>query len=113
VVAGDPPFHQLGFLGGPRRLRGFYEGRYRDQNAVVLQTEYRLPLFWRLKAALFGGIGSVAPEPSDFIHDLHLRSTYGAGLRILLNEDESVHLRLDAGFAKNSSGFYVTIGEAF
>jgi len=114
VLNGDPPFHQLGFLGGPKRLRGLYEGRFRDLNALLLQAEYRLPLIWRFKGALFGSVGSVAPKLSDYLESPVLRYTYGAGIRFLLNEEELVHIRLDAGFAPGvGSGFYITVGEAF
>jgi len=110
ILLGDAPFHQLAFLGGTKRMRGFYEGRYRDNKALILQTEYRMPLFWRFKAAFFGGAGTVWDTQLEADH---IRLNYGAGLRILLNKEENVHVRLDAGFAQGESGFYITIGEAF
>ena len=113
LLEGDVPFHQLALLGGPRRLRGYYEGRYRDNKAGVIQAEYRLPLFWRFKGALFGGVGAVSDSFDNLVNDLNLRYTYGAGLRFLLNQEESVHVRIDAGFGPGTSGFYITVGEAF
>ncbi len=110
---GDAPFNQLALLGGTRRMRGYYEGRFRDKQLVILQTEYRFPLFWRLKGALFGGAGRVA----NTIHSFSLSDikwSGGGGLRVLINKKERIHIRLDAAFGQaGNSGYYVTIGEAF
>lgn len=73
---------------------------------------YRFPLFWRLKGSVFGGLGNVAGEVSGFQLQ-NTRWTAGLGLRFLLLEAEQVHVRLDYGFAAGSSGFYLTVGEAF
>jgi hypothetical protein len=37
----------------------------------------------------------------------------GFGVRYLYNADEGINIRLDFGFAEDSSGFYITAGEAF
>ncbi len=110
--AGQPPFTHLALMGGTRRMRGYYEGRYRDRHLMVLQGEYRFPLFWRLKGTVFGGLGNVAGELSGFRLD-NTRYTLGAGLRFLLLPEERAHVRLDYGFGNNTSGFYLTVGEAF
>jgi len=34
---GDPPFRLTGMLGGSRLMRGYYHGRYRDRQYMVLQ----------------------------------------------------------------------------
>jgi len=110
--AGNVPFMQMALMGGTRRMRGYYEGRFRDRSMGLIQAAYRFPLFWRLKLSVFGGYGAVA----DDINELALndfRYTLGAGLRILLLEKEKAHVRLDYGFGKNTSGVYITIGEAF
>ncbi|MEQ8703316.1 MAG: BamA/TamA family outer membrane protein [Phaeodactylibacter sp.] len=109
---GDPPFTHLALMGGTRRMRGFYEGRYRDRQMAILQASYRFPLFWRLKGAVFGGLGNVARQISGF-RAQNTRWTAGLGLRFLLLEAEQVHVRLDYGFGEGTSGFYLTVGEAF
>lgn len=112
-VWGEAPFLSMAQLGGNKRMRGYYEGRFRDQKLALLQLEYRLPLFWRFKLALFGSLGGVAPEISAFRPD-NFHHAYGAGLRFLLNKDEKIHVRLDYGRGeKQNSGFYLTVGEAF
>ncbi|MDZ7722893.1 MAG: BamA/TamA family outer membrane protein [candidate division KSB1 bacterium] len=66
-MTGNPPFHMLSLLGqvGERNvMRGYYQGRYRDNNILVLQTEYRMPVWWRFGCAVFGGIGDVSHKMS-------------------------------------------------
>ncbi|MEM1120444.1 MAG: BamA/TamA family outer membrane protein [Bacteroidota bacterium] len=112
-TGGNAPFNQLALLGGNRKMRGYFEGQLRDNHQMVLQSEYRFPVYKkRLRGVLFGGIGQVANQLSDFGVS-NLKYTYGAGLRILINEKERIHVRLDAGFGKETSGYYITIGEAF
>lgn len=112
INTGAPPFTHLALMGGTRRMRGYYEGRYRDRQMAILQGGYRFPLFWRLKGVLFGGLGNVASRASAFQLS-NTRWTAGLGLRFLLLEAEQVHVRLDYGFGEGASGFYLTVGEAF
>lgn len=110
---GDVPLRSLASFGGANSMRGYYDGRYRDKNLAVFQTEYRFPLFWRLGAVVFGGIGNVSShfEDSDFNY---LKYSYGGGLRIALNKAERLNLRLDYGIGRGSNnGFYFQLGEAF
>lgn len=110
---GEAPFNQLSLLGGPKRMRGFFEGQFRDKQLLTWQAEYRFPLFWRwLRGVVFTGVGEVAEQISDFQLS-EFKLSYGAGLRVLVNKKEKVYIRLDAGFGKETSGFYITIGEAF
>jgi outer membrane protein assembly factor BamA len=93
-------------------MRGYYAGRFRDKNQGVLQAEYRVPLFGRMGAVGFAGIGNVGPELKD-IDFKCLKYSYGGGLRIALNKTEKLNLRLDYGLGKHSQGFYLQLGEAF
>ncbi len=113
LVQGDPPFQQLAQLGGPKKMRGYFEGRFRDRNIWGLQAEYRVPLIWQMGLALFGGVGNVSPTPGSlFSQKLHI--TYGAGLRILLAKKDHINLRIDVGGNERGEVFpYLTVGEAF
>jgi len=106
------PFQLLPTVGGRDLLRGFRQGMYRDNLIFLLQTEYRMPVYKRLKAAVFCSVGD-AMNSSNYNID-KIKIAYGAGLRYRLN-DARVHLRLD--FAKNNYGdklqFYITATEAF
>lgn len=114
---GDIPFNQLALLGNESMMRGYYTGRYRDNNLLAFQTEYRflpLPLRFtdRLGAAVFASAGSVCEYPEklstrDFVW------SGGAGLRLLLFPKKDIYTRIDAAFTEEGTGFYIFIGEAF
>jgi len=111
--AGEVPLRSLASLGGASRMRGYYNGRYRDKNLAVIQAEYRVPLFWRLGAAAFAGIGDVGKSIADFGLDFP-KYSFGGGFRVALNKTEKLNLRLDYGIGRgHSNGFYFQLGEAF
>ena len=111
-TAGTAPFNALSLLGGTKRLRGYYEGRYRDQNAALLQTELRLDVYHRLGVVVFGGVG-VLGDDQTLLRLHESKGAYGAGLRFTINQRDHLNLRLDYGRGRQSSGFYLTVGEAF
>ncbi len=112
-VGGDPPFYKLPALGGQYRMRGYYEGRYRDNNYLMMQLEYRQYFWWKFGLAVFLGAGDVAPELMKFTFST-IKYSYGFGLRFLFNSEEKVNLRMDLGFGNDgNSGIYFGIEEAF
>ncbi len=111
AVSGNAPFNQLALLGGNKKMRGYYEGRYRDKDMLVTGVEYRFPIWWRFGAVVFANGGGVADHLSAVWRSF--RTSGGAGLRYLLNKKDKVNIRLDAAFGQHSSGYYFTIGEAF
>ncbi len=111
--SGDVPLRSLASLGGANSMRGYYDGRYRDQNQVVLQAEYRMPVYRRLGAVLFGGVGNVSND-CNFMRIDDVKYSYGGGVRIALSKSERLNLRLDYGISRGAgSGFYFQLGEAF
>ncbi|HAA24383.1 MAG TPA: hypothetical protein DCR93_08495 [Cytophagales bacterium] len=113
LTFGDPPFNDMAMLGGPKKMRGLYQGRYLDKQLMMLQAEYRLPIVWRFRAVAFGSIGGVASELSEFAQ-VPLRYTYGAGLRFLMDKTNQVNIRFDVGFdPEGVPAYYLTVGEAF
>ena len=58
-VSGDAPIQELMLYGGGRRGRGVIEGRYRDNAMMLMQAEYRFPLFWRLRGGVFTSYGKI------------------------------------------------------
>ncbi|MBA3665194.1 MAG: BamA/TamA family outer membrane protein, partial [Bacteroidetes bacterium] len=109
---GNPPFNQLALLGGTKRMRGYYEGRFRDKNMLIMQAEYRTSFFGRLGGTIFGGIGEVTDHWVNY-NFKNVKYSYGAGLRVVLDKKEKINLRLDFAFGQNTQGLYLTIGEAF
>lgn len=114
---GNTPFNQLAMLGGESIMRGYYSGRYRDQNQIAMQAEYRLlplPLNFtkRFGAAVFAGTGTVFNDRTEVILKKFVWSA-GGGLRFLLFPKKDIFTRFDVAFTEEGRGFYIFIGEAF
>lgn len=103
------PFFYQPTLGGRKRLRGFREFRFRDQNSVSLTAEYRWEAWWALDVALFADAGKVTFDRRDL--DLSdLEATYGVGFRIHSNSAYSFRVDLGVsreGFIPFFTGSYV------
>jgi outer membrane protein assembly factor BamA len=112
LLFGDVPFYELAELGGVKRMRGYYQGRYRDKLYLAGQIEYRTPFWNRFAFAAFGGVGETAAAFGAFrIADAKLAG--GFGLRFLFIESERIDVRADVAFGANGAHIYVDIGEAF
>lgn len=110
---GTPPFYDYAFLGGDKYVRGYYYGRYRDNDLSAWQTEFRLPVAGRLGMAAFGGLANIySPENSFSLSKT--KYNYGLGLRFQVDKTEKTNLRLDYAIGNGgNSGFYISFGESF
>ncbi|MFL5729709.1 MAG: BamA/TamA family outer membrane protein [Cytophagaceae bacterium] len=112
-ISGTPPFYQMALMGGPRRMRGYYEGRYRDKNLGLVQLEYRSPFFlWRFGFATFGALGVVYHSLNE-INTNTIKPSYGGGIRFRLDRKEKLNLRFDVAMGYKSVGYYFILNEAF
>ena len=111
AVEGDAPFQLFPQVGGNALLRGYPEGRYRDQLMAVLQAEYRLYVWGPISFTLFAAAGDLQRRFSDLGSDRLILSG-GPGLRLLINE-EGLNFRVDYGIGRDGGAFYFTLGEAF
>ncbi len=109
---GAVPFHQMSTLGGTKRLRGYFDGRFRNKQLQLLQAEFRTPIFWRFKGVVFSGIGTVRSDYKNYFQQPFVYHV-GAGVRFEIDRSQKLHLRIDYGIGKDESGYYITIGEAF
>ena len=112
-VFGGAPFYALSALGGASRMRGYFEGRYRDRHMVAVQAEYRRMVWWRLGFAAFAGVGDVFGSDASDLSIRNLKWSLGGGLRLAFNRTERVNLRVDFGFGRHTSGVYFQLEEAF
>lgn len=113
ILRGDVPFFGMPLMGGNRRMRGLFEGKFRDNNMMVLQGEYRYKFAKRWGVTGFGGVGNVYSNrfPFDFGNT---KVTYGAGGRFQLSKREKLNLRLDLAHSPGEDmRIYLTFGEAF
>ena len=109
----EVPLRSLASFGGANRMRGYYDGRYKDQQQLIFQSEYRFLIYKRFGAVVFGGAGNVSKNFADYSFS-DLKYSYGGGLRFALNKKEKLNLRIDYGIGQgNNSGFYLQLGEVF
>lgn len=109
---GNVPFYYLAMLGGPKNMRGIYEGYYRDNNMYSLQTEYRILMQGRWSATVFASLGQVAHQIGDF-EITQQKYAAGAGLRFALDPKHKMNLRFDIGFSESGVSPIIILGEAF
>jgi outer membrane protein assembly factor BamA len=113
-VNNDPgnrvPFYVLPYIGGSDTVRSFREFRFRDENAIFFNAEYRWEAFAGLDMALFFDAGEVRPDWEQI--DLQdLKTSYGIGFRF--NTYKSVFMRLDIGTGGEGTQIFFKFGPAF
>ena len=113
---GDTPWSELPLVGSPYDLRGYYWGRFRDQQATNAVVEYRYHFptqrpgreYSRSGVVAWGGLGFVG----DNFLEAPLLPNVGVGYRFEVQP--RMNLRVDFGFgAFDSFGFYINFLEAF
>jgi len=124
LTSGDLPFFERPALGGRNRLRGFIDGRFRDDAAWWAGVEYR---FWvlprgfpipftqalrveRVGLAPFYEVGSVGDGLIDLANN-RVRHTYGVGVRITL--ERQAPFRVDVGFSDEDTIVIARFGLPF
>lgn len=110
-ILGDQPFYMLAQMGGYYRMRGYFQGAYRGNTYLTSQLEWRMPIIGRLGLAAFGSVGQISNDLS--INTNNFRYAGGLGLRFRFNDEENLNLRIDYALGNSSSGFYLTVAEAF
>lgn len=99
-----------------RSARGYTQGRFRGNNYVYSEVEYRFPITGC--GGVLGGVlfvnGTSADSP---VTDLKLfesiKPGYGFGLQVMLDKQSRSNLAVDFGFGEKSSGFYLAVSETF
>ena len=90
------PFYLQPTLGGPDDLRGYRRYRFRDNNLIRLNAEYRFEVNPGFDVAFFGDGGKVFERPG-LINFSDLESSVGFGFRF--KSRDSVVMRVDTGFS--------------
>ncbi len=92
------PFYLLPSLGGSNSLRGYLDYRFRDRDLLMVNAEYRWPIFRAIDAALFYDAGTVGPQAGDLSR--RLNADYGVGVRL----HTATHLLARVDVARSREG---------
>jgi hypothetical protein len=118
VISGKMPYLELPAITWDtynRSGRGYIQGRFRGDNMVYGETEYRFRL---TKNNLLGGViflnATTASNPltNQSVFD-SIAPGYGFGLRILMNKNDRTNICIDYGRGDGFAGIYFNIREAF
>lgn len=113
----NTPFYLLPQLGNDEMMRGYYTGRYRDENLLALQAELRFRFSSRFGLTGFAGTGTVYSNGNFRLPDL--KPNMGGGFRYFFDIERGLSVRMDYGFGEKrpgeerQKGFYLSLSEAF
>ncbi len=109
---GQIPFRMMGVMGSYTIMRGYYNGRYRDNHSMAFQAELRKTIWGPVGIVAFGGGGTVSGTELGLFN--HIQPNYGVGLRLKAVPKERVNARIDLGMgSKGTRAVYITLNEAF
>jgi outer membrane protein assembly factor BamA len=111
IATGNVPFEGQTVVGGDD-IRGYSQGKYRNDQVYTLQTEYRLNFYRKWGLVAFAGLATAVAKVSD-ISTNQLLPGVGAGLRFRMLPSEKVNIGVDAGVGKGDYSITFRIGEAF
>lgn len=117
TLSGKPPYLNLPSTASDTYMnlgRGYVLGRYRGQNLMYLETEYRFAV---TRNGLIGGVvflnGESFSEPVTNRFEV-VSPGYGIGIRFKLNKYSKANIALDYGWGTHGSqGIFANLGEIF
>jgi hypothetical protein len=104
------PFFMLPSLGGGTTLRGFGSWRFRDQNSLLLQAEWRIMANRFLDTAVFYDAGKVTASKAD-LDFTGLKHDYGFGVRF--HGPLATALRVEVARSSEETRLIFATGAAF
>ena len=110
IADGDVPFEAQTVVGGDD-IRGYSQGKYRNNQVYTLQGEYRWNFYKRWGMVAFAGVASAVAKFSD-IAMKDLLPGVGAGIRFKMLPNERINIGIDAGVGKGDYSITFRIGEA-
>jgi len=117
TLSGRPPYLMLPSTGWDKTFntgRGYIQGRFRSNNMIDAESEYRIQLS---RNGLFGMVAFANFESFSKINTWDFDGVApagGVGLRLKLKKYSRTNIAIDYGFGRQGShGFFVNLGEAF
>ena len=120
-ITGKRPYLTLMATGEDQKARsgrGYIAGRFRGENMVYGEVEYRFPI--TQCSQFLGGVIFLNATTADkrygpdpvYLFD-YVRPAIGFGLRFMINKYTRLNLNLDFGIGVKSNGFYFSGTETF
>lgn len=120
VTGGKVPYMFLPATGWDmfsRSGRPYTQGRFRGEDLIYNEVEYRFPLLKNndlLGGVLFVNAVTASSRTADIDLFRYFNFGYGAGLRVMINKVSRINLALDYAFGKQGAqGFFLGMNEAF
>ncbi len=118
VTSGEVPYLALPAIGYDQRSksgRGYTNGRFRGEQMVDLEAEYRFPITCNqfLSGVVFGSVVSTNNSDAQVKLFDYLKPAGGIGLRILFNKKAKMNMQIDFAFGQHSKGIYFGASEVF
>ncbi|MEI6681071.1 MAG: BamA/TamA family outer membrane protein [Bacteroidota bacterium] len=119
VVSGDIPYLDLMSISYDQMNssgRGYSQGRYRGEDYVYGEMEYRFPISPRthiLGGVIFTNVSTVSNRDMHIPVFGYFQPAAGIGLRIMVGKHDRTNIAIDFGFGNNSKGLYVQTQEVF
>ena len=111
IASGNVPFEGQTVVGGDD-IRGYSQGKYRNNQVYTLQAEYRWNFYKRWGMVAFAGVASAVAKLSDMPKN-DLLPGAGAGVRFRMLPSEKINIGVDYGVGKDDYSITFRIGEAF
>ncbi len=120
LTSGTSPYMALPAVGWDmfaRSGRPYTQGRFRGEDLVYAEAEWRFPLQKtkdKWGAVLFVNTTTASSRTQDINLFSYFEFGYGGGLRFKINQDKRVNLGLDYGFgAHGAQGLFLNLNEYF
>lgn len=112
VLGGNVPLYEISALGGGsemKAMRGYKLDRFQDNGKIIINAEYRFPIWKKLGGNAFIDWGLVWPSWKDVRLNRAAKGV-GWGLRYYLR---NFVVRFDMGFSPEGTGIYFNFGHIF
>ncbi len=120
ITSGNVPYLDLPALGWDqfgRSGRGYAQGRFRGENLMYAEVEYRIPLLREkelLGMVLFLNATTASSTDDQIGLFEYIEPAAGTGLRIMINRRARTNISLDYAWGHyGSHGFYLNVNEVF
>ncbi len=118
-LSGKLPYLTMPSLGDDQRARsgrGYTNGRYRGDNLLYAETEYRFPISQCTKilgGVLFVNAVTASNRQNNVELFQYIKPAVGVGIRVMVNKYFRTNINLDYAIGKQSKGFYFSGQETF